>query len=228
MTAPSALIAAPPTPLLRSTLVTLAVMTPEPPLGCGLDYVWQSDALALCNAVRPGSIDMIFTDPPYNRASIGCYEILAEGAARALKDGGFCLAMSGGLYNDEIMAGMAKHLTYYWTFHVYLSDKNTSAVHPGGNHQPIVSRVKPIHAFVKGWGNPRTVIYDPFQGSGNDKRFHHWGQDPVLSTLLHRLLYTARGIGFGSVLRRWHDALRLPGYRAPVRCGRSGPGPAWK
>lgn len=50
-------------------------------------------------------------------------------------------------------------------------------MHPGGNHKPIITRVKPIYAFVKGWGQPRTVVYDPFEGDGNDKRFHHWGQD---------------------------------------------------
>lgn len=123
------------------------------------------------------SIDLIFTDPPYDHASVALYGELAAAAAYALKPGKFLLAMSGGLYQDEILELMSCHLTFYWTFHVYLSGSQTGAVHPGGNHKPIVTRVKPIHAFVKGWGEPRTVIYDPFAGDGNDKRFHHWGQD---------------------------------------------------
>lgn len=135
------------------------------------------DAVAGCRLIEPDSVDMIFTDPPYNRDSLPLYETVAICAARVLMPGKFLLAMSGGLYQDEIMAAMSRHLTYYWTFHVYLSGSATGEVHPGGNHKPIITRVKPIHAFVKGWGEPRTVIYDPFSGDGNDKRFHHWGQD---------------------------------------------------
>lgn len=142
-----------------------------------LDAVCLSGVRAVGEFVAAESMDLIFTDPPYDRSSAPLYGTLAEMAASVLKPGGFCLAMSGGLYQDEILGLMAEHLTYYWTFHVYLSGAYTGSVHPGGNHKPIVTRVKPIHAFVKGWGEPRTVIYDPFAGDGNDKRFHHWGQD---------------------------------------------------
>jgi site-specific DNA-methyltransferase (adenine-specific) len=123
------------------------------------------------------SVDMIFTDPPYNRSALDLYGYLAEIGSRVLKKGGFCLAMSGGLYQDDIHLLMSQHMNFYWTFHVSLTGSYTGAVHPGGNHKPIITRVKPIHAYVKGWGEPRTVIYDPFAGDGNDKRFHHWGQD---------------------------------------------------
>jgi hypothetical protein len=142
-----------------------------------MNTVHRYDIASLTKTLDADTVDMIFTDPPYDRASIPLYGQLAALASRVLKPGKFCLAMSGGLYQPEILSLMSAHLTYYWTFHVYLTGQNTGCVHPGGNHAPIITRVKPIHAFVKGWGSPRTVMQDPFGGSGNDKRFHHWGQD---------------------------------------------------
>lgn len=42
------------------------------------------------------SVDMIFTDPPYLKAYLPCYEHLARQAMRVLKPGGFVLAECGG------------------------------------------------------------------------------------------------------------------------------------
>lgn len=139
--------------------------------------VYQGDARRLATDIPDNSVDLIFTDPPYSREYIPLYEWLAESGARILRPGGFVLAMAGGLYADDILRRMSEHMTFYWTFHVYLSSSQTGSVHPMGNPCPVITRVKPIYAFVKGKGQPRTVVYDPFSGDGNDKRFHHWGQD---------------------------------------------------
>ncbi len=141
------------------------------------NQILECSAETLLRSVPANSIDLIFTDPPYSRQFLPCYGQLAEGADRALKPGGFVLAMAGGLYADKILELMSAHLTYYWTFHVYLPGKDAAAVHPMGNHAPVITRVKPIYAFVKGKGSPRTVIHEPYVGGGNDKRFHHWEQD---------------------------------------------------
>jgi len=145
--------------------------------GEGMSDIQRGDARQIELSLANESIDLIFTDPPYSREYLELYGWLAETGARVLKPGGFVLAMAGGLYSDQILAMMSQHLTYYWTFHVTLTGSQTGKVHPGGNPKPIITRVKPIYAFVKGWGSPRTVVYDPFAGDGNDKRFHHWGQD---------------------------------------------------
>jgi hypothetical protein len=142
-----------------------------------LNTVVCADALDLVASLPDDSVDFIITDPPYARANLPLYEKLAAAAARILKPGKFCLVMSGGLYQDTILSSMSKHLTYYWTFHIYMPGSTTGEVHPGGNHKPIITRVKPVNAFVKGWGEPRTVMYDPISDGGKDKRFHLWGQD---------------------------------------------------
>lgn len=142
-----------------------------------LDSVLLADVRDLALILPGNSTHLIFTDPPYLREFVPLYGELARLAAHVLKPGGFCLAMGGGLYADQVMALMSEHLTHYYTFHVYLSGSATGKVHPGGNPKPVITRVKPVYAYVKDWGMPRTVVYDPFAGDGNDKRFHYWGQD---------------------------------------------------
>jgi hypothetical protein len=122
-------------------------------------------------------VDLIFTDPPYARKHLELYGWVAEFGKRVLRPGGFVLAMGGGLFTDEILRLMGQHLQHYFTFHVALTDSTSTKVFPHGRPMPIISRLKPIYAFTNGEGYPRTVVYDPFAGDGNDKRFHHWGQD---------------------------------------------------
>jgi len=45
-----------------------------------------------------GSVDLIFTDPPYGRDALPLYASLAKEAARVLRPGGFVAAMCGGRY----------------------------------------------------------------------------------------------------------------------------------
>lgn len=139
--------------------------------------VYCGDARELGALIPDNSVDLVFTDPPYLREYLALYGWLAKWSARVLKPGGFLLAMAGGLYADQIMRMLSEHLTYYWTFHVHLTGTTTGVIHPRGNRTPIITRLRPVYAYVKGWGSPRTVVYDPFAGAGNDKRWHRWGQD---------------------------------------------------
>lgn len=141
-----------------------------------MDTIHHSTMQDLLGSLPADSVDLIFTDPPYNRDAIPLYGELAALAERVLKPGGFCLAMSGGLYLDEILNSMAKHLNFYWMFHISIPGAATP-VRPRGNRIPVIAKEKPIHAFIKGWGQPRTVIIDPYTESVKDKRFHDWGQD---------------------------------------------------
>ena len=47
--------------------------------------------------IADNSIDLIFTDPPYPREYLPCYDWLAKESMRVLKPGGFVLAMCGGM-----------------------------------------------------------------------------------------------------------------------------------
>lgn len=118
------------------------------------------------------SVDLIFTDPPYLKAFLPAYEWLAAEAARVLRPGGFCLAMAGGYYLDKVMTSLGQHLDFFWKFELFMSDVST-VIWP----RRVIARSKPILAYVKGKGMPQCNVLGAMVGGGNDKRFHHWGQD---------------------------------------------------
>lgn len=142
-----------------------------------LNSVYHADAREFCAALPDACIDLIFTDPPYSRDFLWAYRWLAEIGARILRPGGWLLAMGGGLYADEILSAMAAHLTYHYTLQVQMTSTTTAVWRPHGQTAPVISRVKPIYVFARGKSAPRTVVYTPFAGDGNDKRWHQWGQD---------------------------------------------------
>lgn len=117
------------------------------------------------------SVDMIFTDPPYSREYIHTYGWLAREAMRALKPGGFVLAMAGSYYLDQVMKQMSEHLSYFWVFDLRMG--NSTVIWP----RRIIARSKPLLCFCKGKGLPNTNVLDAIEPGGMDKRFHAWGQD---------------------------------------------------
>ena len=101
--------------------------------------------------IATGSVDLIFTDPPYLKEYLWCYGWLAQEAKRILKPGGFCLAMCGGIYLDKIVEAMSEHLTFFWKFEVMLTSRAAVWRRPG---QVIITGSKPILAYSNGEGSP--------------------------------------------------------------------------
>lgn len=120
------------------------------------------------------SINMIFTDPPYQGKYLHVYGWLAHEALRVLKTGGFLMAMAGGMYLNSIYrmfddAG----LTYYWEYYHY-SHGDRPVIWP----RKTVAPVKPIICYSKGKGTAHhSNIIGCYEDSFADKRYHHWGQD---------------------------------------------------
>jgi hypothetical protein len=138
------------------------------------DSIHCGDALDLCQAVPDESIDVIFSDPPYDRESIWLYDFLAVMGGRVLKPGGFLCTMTGGYYLDQVMRTMSMHsLSWYWDIQVLVMGA-APMIWP----RHIIARTKPILMWTKGKGCIEgwnmTSLY---QGQGPDKRYHAWGQD---------------------------------------------------
>lgn len=133
--------------------------------------VVTGDARTLAKALPDNSVDLIFTDPPYPREYLHLYEWLAEEAARVLRPGGFLLAYAGGSHKDDVMAHCRRSLSYFWDF--VTLDGHTTILWG----KRINAGYKSILAYVKGEGLPRLVTQSVWRGSGQDKRFHAWGQD---------------------------------------------------
>ena len=74
--------------------------------------IYTGDARELAKAIPDESIDLIFTDPVYDR--IDDYRWLAETGARVLKMDGACLAWCGIGYLPLVVLRMSHALVYRW------------------------------------------------------------------------------------------------------------------
>ena len=117
-------------------------------------------------------MDLVFTDPPYNKDSIDLYRKAAKTAARILKPGGSFIVYSGQKYLPEVYGLINQPaLRYWWTF---------AGVHGGGNQmlQKLGIRCgwKPILWYVKGTrGDVSEVLLDVVSGN-REKDQHEWQQ----------------------------------------------------
>lgn len=78
--------------------------------------IWQGDFVNEKCRIPANSVDLIFTDPPYDRDSLVLYEELAK-LSPLLKDGGCLAVYAANYYLPEIMGIFEKEksLTYLWT-----------------------------------------------------------------------------------------------------------------
>jgi site-specific DNA-methyltransferase (adenine-specific) len=134
--------------------------------------IHHGDFRKLASVVPDISVDMIFTDPPYDEESISLYGDLAQFATRVLKPGGWCLAYSGQRFLHDVMNSMEPPLTFGWTFGI---------THNGGDLRfrkyKLYNGWKPILGFYK---PPLVVWWDWFSdmivGGGREKDSHEWQQ----------------------------------------------------
>jgi 16S rRNA G966 N2-methylase RsmD len=121
------------------------------------------------------SVDLFFTDPPWERDALPLYAELGKLAQQKLKPGGFCLVLCGQMYLDEIVKGLSESLDWYWLCGVRLL---------GGAHGRICQRniannFKPILMYTKRPG-PKVAknqwIGDMIDRPKADKVHHKHGQ----------------------------------------------------
>jgi len=126
----------------------------------------------LDSTVEDESADLIFTDPPYDEASVPLWADLADFAAAKLKDGGLLLAYSGQIWFPQALLALQTTLTYRWVAGIY---------HTGGHQQIWRDKVwcqwKPVLFFCKG-EQPRDHDWflDMYHGEKGDKEVHEWAQ----------------------------------------------------
>ncbi len=137
-----------------------------------LNTITTGDARDLSSSIPDNSIDLIFTDPPYTRDQIHLYEWLSEEAARVLKPDGFLIAYVGTYWKFDAMQRLAAHLVYYWDC-IEIHRHNKPFMWVSGAH----SSYKSLLVFAKHRKHkPRKQFFDAWAGTGEDKRYHTWGQ----------------------------------------------------
>ncbi len=133
------------------------------------------------------SIDHIYSDPPYSRGFLPCYQWLANEASRVLKPGGFLMVMLGGSYKNIIYRYLDEAgLSYYWDYSFKMKGAQTGIVwkHSPNGNKPIVIRTKSMLVSSKGKAISRTGtvdLVDALDSGQNWRRFHKWGQSVMVA-----------------------------------------------
>jgi ParB-like chromosome segregation protein Spo0J len=137
----------------------------------------QGNFIDASKLVSNNSIDLIFTDPPYNEKSIPLYEELAVIAKRVLKPGGsiicYCSTYAIPLILDY-MKGAG--LTYHWIIAVKLQGPFAKAW-----TKEISIKWKPLLWHIKGDTkfNTAEFISDLVDSTNSDKIPHDWQQSTI-------------------------------------------------
>jgi 16S rRNA G966 N2-methylase RsmD len=117
------------------------------------------------------SVDLIFTDPPYDKESIPLYAQLAEHAKRILVPGGSLFAYVGHYAVGQVITDMSAHLKYWWL----------CAVKHGGPAKRfpgtwVFVGWKPLLWFVKGARRDKGMVADFIESEFEGKDDHDWQQ----------------------------------------------------
>lgn len=136
-----------------------------------VDGLYLGDFRKIGDKIPDASVDLIFTDPPYDRKAIELFDGLGEFAARVLRPGGSLIAYVGHVQLPDALADLSRHLRYWWTCGCFHSEAKARMTEYG-----IVAGWKPIIWFVKETrGDKHTFITDVVTG-GREKSHHDWQQ----------------------------------------------------
>lgn len=131
--------------------------------------------------LKPETVDLILTDPPYPAEYLPLWSVFAEKAAILLKSGGFLVTYSGQFYLPEIYKMLSEYLDYVWTFALVLSGTQNRVI-----ARNIWNGWKPILVFAK---SPYSMEWqtDILESPARVKTEHEWQQniEPV-KTLIEK------------------------------------------
>lgn len=149
-----------------------------------VDGLYLGDFRKIGDCIPDESVDLIFTDPPYDRKAIELYDSLGEFAARVLRPGGSLVAYVGQIQLPDAVADLSRHLRYWWTCSCYHSGPTLLRM----NEYGIVNGWKPMLWFVKETrGDKQTFINDVATGS-REKSHHDWQQSEAEARYFIELL----------------------------------------
>ena len=136
----------------------------------------QGDFREKSKNIPDGSVDLIFTDPPYALKDLLLYKDLAAVAFRVLKDGGSLVTNVNHCLIPEVTKFMEDSgVTRQWTLAVKLSGP-FAHFHP----KKVSVKWKPLLWFVKG-DNPNSLDYmsDFIESKSAEKTTFEWEQSPI-------------------------------------------------
>ena len=136
------------------------------------DIVRLGDFRTILPSIPDGCVDLIFTDPPYDKETVPLYEDMAREAARILRPGGSLICYFGQYATADVCRLVSKHLTFYWTLCCYHEGPGQAMAMRG-----IRAKWKPMLWFVKGTGRFDTAaMVEDLVVSRKEKSSHPWQQ----------------------------------------------------
>lgn len=136
-----------------------------------LDRIYVGDCRELVHMIPDGSVDAIFTDPPWSPDSIDIFGWLAVQARRILKPEGVLLTFCGKNRLDEVMWYLSKNLFFYWPIVGYQPESNMVF-----HARKILEKWRPALLYTNTYEPKRTQFIPDLLPTNRDKRFHEWGQ----------------------------------------------------
>ena len=127
----------------------------------------------LAGKIKPGSVDIILTDPPYQKGDRQQFEDLGVFAERVLKPGGSLVCMAGNMYLPEWIKGIEKTKALKWHFQIHYAYKGPTARLFA---RSVCVSAKPVLWFVKGKYKGKWINNFVHREGSFDQKYHKWEQ----------------------------------------------------
>lgn len=157
-----------------------------------VDGFVEGDFREVAERISADTVDLIFTDPPYDKETLPLYGDLARIAAEKLVEGGSLICYLGQYQVDKVLELVTPHLKLLWTLAVIHTGQSARM-----NYFGIVVKWKPLLWFVKGTNrcDPHTFV-DDLVTSTQEKSHHDWQQSMVEASYYIEKLTPAGGLVF--------------------------------
>ena len=133
--------------------------------------------------LKPESVDVVFTDPPYDRKGLEdrVYEQLAAFAGKVLRPGGHLVTLAGNMFLPEVLIQITSDKRLKWNFMCgisfgYGASGLINAAKANAAVKPVCWLYKP--PFKKNQENIRNLIQAPNIQESPSGSYHKWSQNP--------------------------------------------------
>ena len=164
------------------------------------------DMQTLGENIADNSIDLIFTDPPYNEVSLALYGDLAKLADRVLKPGGSLVTYVGhyALFKINELIQSYSELVYHWQIIVRHSGSKTR-IHA----RRIWPHYKPLLWYYKPTIDGKITIYedvvDLIESKPVSKDTHKWEQSTIEAEHMIKPLTVEANLVIRSIYGKWNN-----------------------